>query len=255
MVLRLLTKVLKPVVFPISARFFVYEPVQRGPGYGHRAVSVRKPRFRDQSRKGLLHSKIKLGISGFCSGHSGYASASARLQSGVNKIPLRRSLGSVRDLFQLIGNLRASIQAIFPAPLHYRHLQDLKHQALVQRRGYMIVQYLCRTRPRGTTLVVGPPEQLERSCASACSSRYSNRDGRIEDGLGGDLPGITNRGIVVTDGEKASHQLLGATTYLGATTGAPIEPPEYRGGLAISELPRLEQLPGSYARKCFALGC
>ena len=43
---------------------------------------------------------------------------------------------SVRDLSQLIGKLTASIQAIFPAPLHYRHLQHLKHQALALRKGY-----------------------------------------------------------------------------------------------------------------------
>ena len=43
---------------------------------------------------------------------------------------------SVRELSQLIGRLTASIQAIFPAPLHYRHLQHLKHQALAQRKGY-----------------------------------------------------------------------------------------------------------------------
>ena len=41
---------------------------------------------------------------------------------------------SVRELSQLIGRLTASIQAIFPAPLHYRHLQHLKHQALAQRK-------------------------------------------------------------------------------------------------------------------------
>jgi hypothetical protein len=43
---------------------------------------------------------------------------------------------SVRELSQLIGRLTTSIQAIFPAPLHYRHLQHLKHQALAQRKGY-----------------------------------------------------------------------------------------------------------------------
>jgi hypothetical protein len=43
---------------------------------------------------------------------------------------------SVRDLSQLIGKLTASIQAIFPAPLHYRYLQHLKHQALAQQKGY-----------------------------------------------------------------------------------------------------------------------
>ena len=44
---------------------------------------------------------------------------------------------SVRELSQLIGKLTASIQAIFPAPLHYRHLQHLKHQALAQQRVTM----------------------------------------------------------------------------------------------------------------------
>ena len=43
---------------------------------------------------------------------------------------------SVWELSQLIGKLTASIQAIFPAPLHYRHLQHLKHQALALRKGY-----------------------------------------------------------------------------------------------------------------------
>ena len=43
---------------------------------------------------------------------------------------------SVRELSQLIGKLTASIQAVFPAPLHYRHLQQLKHQALSRDRNF-----------------------------------------------------------------------------------------------------------------------
>ena len=43
---------------------------------------------------------------------------------------------SVRALTQLIEKLTASIQVIFPASLHYRHLQHLKHQAHAQRKGY-----------------------------------------------------------------------------------------------------------------------
>ena len=35
-----------------------------------------------------------------------------------------------------MGKLTASIQAIFPAPLHYRHLHHLKHQALAGQSGY-----------------------------------------------------------------------------------------------------------------------
>ena len=43
---------------------------------------------------------------------------------------------SVRELSRLIGKLTASIQAVFPAPLHYRNLQQLKHQALSRDRSF-----------------------------------------------------------------------------------------------------------------------
>lgn len=39
---------------------------------------------------------------------------------------------SARQLAQLIGKLSAAIQAVQPAPLHYRGLQGLKHQALAK---------------------------------------------------------------------------------------------------------------------------
>lgn len=43
---------------------------------------------------------------------------------------------SIRKLSELIGNLTASIQAIFPAPLHYRYLQMDKNQSLRQTLNY-----------------------------------------------------------------------------------------------------------------------
>ena len=49
---------------------------------------------------------------------------------------LARQDVSVWELSKLIGKLTASIQAIFPAPLHYRSLQHLKHQALAQQKGF-----------------------------------------------------------------------------------------------------------------------
>ena len=51
-----------------------------------------------------------------------------------NMIP--KSEVSVRELSQLIGKLTASIQAIFPAQLHYRHLQHVKHLALAKEKHY-----------------------------------------------------------------------------------------------------------------------
>ena len=53
------------------------------------------------------------------------------IKSHCSKILLHHEV-SVRELSQLIGKLTASIQAIFPAPLHYRHLQNLKHKALAR---------------------------------------------------------------------------------------------------------------------------
>ena len=43
---------------------------------------------------------------------------------------------TVRDIARLIGKLTASIQAIFPAPLHYRQLQSLKNIAVQSGGNY-----------------------------------------------------------------------------------------------------------------------
>ena len=53
------------------------------------------------------------------------------IKSHCSKLLLHHEV-SVRELSQLIGKLTASIQAVFPAPLHYRHLQNLKHKALAR---------------------------------------------------------------------------------------------------------------------------
>ncbi len=84
----------------ISGRSFVYESVQRGTRsrHGHSTVSVRESRFRDQSRKVLLRSNTDLGVSRFCSEHSGYDSAPSRLQSGIYKIPLQLSPSASRSV-------------------------------------------------------------------------------------------------------------------------------------------------------------
>ena len=43
---------------------------------------------------------------------------------------------TLRKLASLIGLLNSSIQAVFPAPLHYRHLQKLKNQHLSPSMNY-----------------------------------------------------------------------------------------------------------------------
>ena len=48
---------------------------------------------------------------------------------------LNQGEASARQLAQLIGKLSAAILAVYPAPLHYRSLQALKHKALASM-GY-----------------------------------------------------------------------------------------------------------------------
>ena len=51
----------------------------------------------------------------------------------IKSEPLRlmdQDLVSARQLAQLIGKMSAAILAVYPAPLHYRSLQALKHKAL-----------------------------------------------------------------------------------------------------------------------------
>jgi hypothetical protein len=43
---------------------------------------------------------------------------------------------SIRELSKFLGLLTSSIQAIFPAPLHFRHLQNLKKQAMATQHSY-----------------------------------------------------------------------------------------------------------------------
>ena len=87
--------------------------------------------FRDQSRKVLLRSNTEYGVSRFVVNTQAVTlllpnSKVESIKSHCNYL-LALPEVSVRDLSQLIGKLTASIQAIFPAPLHYRHLQHLKH--------------------------------------------------------------------------------------------------------------------------------
>ena len=43
---------------------------------------------------------------------------------------------SAREIAQFLGKLPATVMAIHPAPLHYRSLQHLKHQALRGSQNY-----------------------------------------------------------------------------------------------------------------------
>ena len=49
---------------------------------------------------------------------------------------LKQSLVSARELAQFIGKLSVTVMAVHPAPIHYRSLQHLKHQALLGSKCY-----------------------------------------------------------------------------------------------------------------------
>ena len=289
--------------YNLSGRSFIYESVQRGPRsrHGHSTVSARKSRFRHQSRKVLLRSNTEYGISRFRCEHSGYDSAPSQLQSGINKISLQLPASSLRSLCK--GSLpvdwevdcfytsNLSCSSTLPSP------PASQTPSFSTTKGLRCNNTSVDRGQGGITLVVSPSECLERACASSPPSRYSDRNGRIEDGLGGRMPGGANRGVMVSDGEKASHQLLGTPSRIlrcqefhkkslmcpceashgqhfgchvcksprgdslpssvqsssdsvgmGTQAGflsqrrTPIRPPEYRSGLAISELSRFRQL-------------
>ena len=49
---------------------------------------------------------------------------------------LNMTLVTVRQLAKLLGHLTSTIQAVFPGPLHFRHLQNKKNRALVHSQTY-----------------------------------------------------------------------------------------------------------------------
>ena len=112
---------------------------------------------------------------------------------------------SVRELSQLIGKLTASIQAVFPAPLHYRNLQQLKHQALSRD---MNLDSLIPLSVEAIDELRWWLAHLDAWNGRALQS--NNRYRRVSDGLGGCLSRHPNRGPVVSDGAEAQYQLSGA---------------------------------------------
>ena len=204
---------------------------------------------------------------------------------------------SVRHLSQLIGKLTASIQAIFPAPLHYRHLQHLKHQALALRKGYdATIPVSIEAREElhwwldhlnawnGRALLHPPPDIVIETDASRTGwgaicqvvrtgGLWSQMERKLHikclELLAGAfaLKSFTKNRLCVhvrlrmdntsavtyvncLGGDSLPNSVQSSSGSLGMSTQAgflsqrrtPIRPPEYRSGLAISELPRFKQL-------------
>ncbi|CAB4037588.1 Hypothetical predicted protein, partial [Paramuricea clavata] len=49
---------------------------------------------------------------------------------------IQKQVSSVRTIAKVIGKLTSSMQAVFPAPLHYRHLQRLQIKGLLTGKSY-----------------------------------------------------------------------------------------------------------------------
>ena len=136
------------------------------------------------------------------------------IKSHCSKMLLHHEV-SVRELSQLIGKLTASIHAIFPAPLHYRHLQDLKHKALA-RFGHFDATTALSTEAKdelqwwlahlnawnGRALVRPSPDVIIETDASRTGWG------------GGSLPRRNHGGLTVPNGEKTPYQLLGTSSGL-----------------------------------------
>jgi hypothetical protein len=119
---------------------------------------------------------------------------------------LEQQVVSVRDLSQLIGKLTGCIQAVFPAPLHYCHLQNLKHQVLrLLFAPFKVGQ--------GGDLSVDSPRSMEWQGHSDSTTRPSNRDRCFPDRVGAVCQGVRT-GSVVPNGVQATHKLPGASSRL-----------------------------------------
>lgn len=91
-----------------------------------------------------------------------YESVPPRWQSGIDKISLKKNLlrlqeVSVRDLFESIGKLAASIQAIFAAPLHYVYHQQFKAPSFSTKKELRCNSISVDPGQRGVKLVDSQP--------------------------------------------------------------------------------------------------
>ena len=119
---------------------------------------------------------------------------------------------SVRELSKFLGLLTSSIfQAIFPGPLHYRHLQRLKNTTMTSEQSYEAHINTRFSSPRGSSVVARPPSRVEWQSAIPTPNRPYNRDRCLSKGLGGILRRGQHWRPMVFRGEKTTHQLSRAT--------------------------------------------
>ena len=187
----------------LLGRHFVHEPNSYRASAGHVDSNsfIRKPRFCNKLNKISTEANPDSRISGV---YSGTKNMTPVLPQG--KVTAIKDLCSqmlsqteltVRDIARLIGKLTASIQAIFPAPLHYCQLQSLKNTALQSGGNY------------NTKVSLNPACQEELQWWIAHLNENRNRC--ITTGLGGCMQRSKDRGPLVSERTTSAHQLSGTT--------------------------------------------
>ena len=149
----------------LLGRHFVHEPNSYRASAGHVNSNsfIRKPRFCNKLNKISTEANQTLEFLGFIVDTKNMTLALP--QGKVTEIKdlcsqmLSQTELTVRDI---IGKLIASIQAIFPAPLHYRQLQSLKNIALQSGGELQHESQPQSCMSRGSAVVESTPECLER---------------------------------------------------------------------------------------------
>ena len=116
-------------------------------------------------------------------------------------------LVTVRQLAKLLGHLTSTIQAVFPGPLHFRHLQSEKNRALVHSQTYDSATPLC---PQAKEELVWWRDNLEawngKALVSGSPDLVIETDASRQ-GWGAFCNGVSTGGLVVSRGIPFPHKL------------------------------------------------
>ena len=124
---------------------------------------------------------------------------------------LRAEICTARKLVaQFIGRLNATAQAVFPAPLFYRHLQRDLQQTLSQNgAGLQFLSPAFSGSSRGDTVVATTSLPMERQIFDSASRADGDLLGCFLSRMGSSMREDPHRGTVVSVGTRVAHQLFG----------------------------------------------
>ncbi len=111
---------------------------------------------------------------------------------------------TIRQLAKLLGFLTSTIQAVFPAPLHFRQLQEVKKQGVLSQPGLRLPSATLPSGIRRTHLVERQLGSSERQESCFRNPRPDNRNRCISQGLRCLLHGGIHRRSMA-EGESQLH--------------------------------------------------